>query len=243
VDKKFLVIQLRPEDITSDSEFNAILKAGNLDIKDTERIRGEHGFSDIDLSKYSGIIVGGSPYDITTPDNEKSESQKNVESSFNKLFDKVIKQDFPFIGACSGNGLLGNYCGANISRKYGETVQAVDLTITKEGLNDPILKGVTDPFRGLVGHKEACDAVPPSATLLVTGDTCPTQMFRVGKNVYATQFHPEADVEEFVVRINIYKNNGYFPAENAENLINELRKNTITEPKKILKNFVDRYSN
>lgn len=240
--KPFLIIQLRPEDKTANSEFAVIKKFGGLADEDVERIRAEqNGLPEIELDKYSGIIVGGSPFDISTPEDQKSDTQKRIEADFQALLDKVVKADFPFIGACSGNGLLGNYCGVTISKKYGEDIAAIDIHITKEGRKDPLLKGLPNPFRALVGHKEACDAVPEGATLLASSDTCPVQMFRVGQNVYATQFHPEADADEFVLRIRIYKNAGYFPPEEAESVVDRVKDEVITEPQKILKRFVELY--
>jgi GMP synthase (glutamine-hydrolysing) len=52
----------------------------------------------------------------------------------------------------------------------------------------------------------------------MTGRGCPVQMFRIGENVYATQFHPEADAEEFILRINTYRNHGYFEPHEADEL-------------------------
>jgi len=237
--KPFLIIQLRPEDETSDNEFEAFLKYGKLRSKETVRLRAEkEGIPDIDLDEYSGIIVGGSPFDISIPEDKKSSIQKKIEGDFKKLFDKVVRSDFPFIGACSGNGLLGNYCGAKISTKYGEKVGGVDIVLTNEGKKDPLLKGLPLTFRAFVGHKEACDNTPPGAVLLASSKTCPVQMFRVGRNVYATQFHPEADAEGFILRINVYKNYGYFPPEDARKLIEKVKVEHITKPSLILENFV-----
>ena len=109
-----------------------------------------------------------------------------------------------------GTGLLGTYCGTEISTKYSEPIGGVDIEVTAEGKQDPLLAGVTSTFRALVGHKEACAGVPAGAVLLATSKTCPVQMFRIGENVYATQFHPEADQNEFILRINAYKHHGYF---------------------------------
>jgi GMP synthase (glutamine-hydrolysing) len=33
--------------------------------------------------------------------------QHKIEADFDTLLTEVIKHDFPFLGACSGNGLLG----------------------------------------------------------------------------------------------------------------------------------------
>ena len=239
--KKLLILQLRPEDETADSEFNAILQVGGLSPIDVERIRLEKGIPVIDLNDYTGIIVGGSPFDVSTADNQKSILQKNIEAFFNTLFDDVVDRDFPFLGACSGNGLLGNYCGATISTTYSEPIGSVEVRITEEGKEDPILKNLPETFFALVGHKEACDSIPPGAVLLATSATCPVQMFRVKQHIYATQFHPEADANEFILRINIYKNHGYFPPEEANDLINRVQKTNTPIPKIILKHFVERY--
>lgn len=240
--KPFLIIQLRPEDETSNSEFNAILKNAELNSNDVERLRAEiSGLPEIDLDKYSGIIVGGSPFDISTPEDEKSDVQKMVERDFKPLLDKVISNDFPFLGVCSGTGQLGNFCGVNITSKYKEPISAVDIKLTDDGKKDKLLEGVVGEFRAMVGHKEACDTLPNGAELLASSDTCPVQMFRLGENVYATQFHPEADAEEFIVRIKAYKYNGYFKPEDAEELIETVGREKITVPGRILKNFVEVY--
>ena len=223
--KKLLILQLRPEDETADSEFNAILQVGGLSPNDVERIRLEKAIPVIDLNDYTGIIVGGSPFDISTANNQKGILQKNIEAFFNTLFDDVVDRDFPFLGACSGNGLLGNYCGAAISTTFSEPIGSVEVRT----------------FSALVGHKEACEDTPPGAILLATSATCPVQMFRVKQHIYATQFHPEADANEFILRINIYKNHGYFPAKEANNLITRIKKTDTPIPKIILKRFVERY--
>ncbi|MRX64408.1 glutamine amidotransferase [Maribacter sp. RZ05] len=235
------MLQLRPEDETADSEFNAILQVGGLSPNDVERIRLEKAIPVIDLNDYTGIIVGGSPFDISTPSLQKSLVQKNIEAFFKTLFDDIVDRDFPFLGACSGNGLLGNYCGAAISTTFSEPIGSVEVRITEEGKEDPLLKNLPETFSALVGHKEACDDIPPGAVLLATSATCPIQMFRIKQHIYATQFHPEADANEFILRINIYKNHGYFPAEEANNLITRIKKTDTPIPKIILKRFVERY--
>lgn len=240
--KKFLIIQLRPEDETSDNEFEAILKFGGIGEDEVERLRIEQtGIPTLDLAEYCAIIVGGSPFDISTPEEQKSDIQKKIETDFKRLFDEVTEKDFPFLGACSGNGLLGNYCGAPISKQFGEPVGGVDIHVTEEGKFDPLLIDMPTTFRALVGHKEACDSTPPGATLLAKSDTCPVEMFRIGHNVYATQFHPEGDADGFTVRINIYKHHGYFPPESAEELIATVQKESTPYAQEILRRFVERY--
>ncbi len=241
--RPILILQLRPEDATSDSEYGRFLKYGGLRAEDTRRIRIEKlGIpEDLDPDDYCAIIVGGSPFDISTPEAKKSHIQKKIEADFNRLLKHVVARDMPFLGACSGNGLLGNYLGTPISDKYREPVSCVTLNITEDGKQDPLLAGFPEQIDVLLGHKEAVDTTPDGAVLLMTGSACPVQMFRVGTNVYATQFHPEADADEFALRIDIYRNHGYFKPHEAD----ELKKQTSQKPtpyaQKILRRFVEKY--
>ncbi len=242
--KPILILQVRPEDETSDNEFEAILKYGGLDNHNVHRIRIEKiGIpTDLVLDNFSAVIVGGSPFDISTPQDKKSHIQMKIEQDFMCLFDEVVKKDFPFFGACSGNGLLGMYLGTSISTQYAEPVGSRTVELTEAGRKDPLLAGFPSRISVLLGHKEACDHTPEGSTLLMTGAACPVQMFRVGRNIYATQFHPEGDPEGFALRINIYKNHGYFQPHEAEVLIEKIRQAKTPFAQKILKRFVRRYA-
>jgi len=241
--KPILILQLRPEDDTSDGEFAAILKYGRLDARDVRRLRIEHtGIpDDLCLDDYCAVIVGGSPFDISTPPETKSAIQCKIERDFSTLFDELVPRDFPFLGACSGNGLLGAYLGASISPRFREPVGLATLDLTGAGRHDPLLAGFPDRITVLLGHKEACDVTPAGATLLLTGVDCPVQMFRVGQNVYATQFHPEGDAEGFAVRIRAYRHHGYFEPHEAEHLIKAIAAQPTPHAQEILQRFVARY--
>lgn len=241
--KPILILQIRPEDDTSDNEFAAILKYGRLEAGDVRRLRIEKtGIpEDLRLDDYCAVIVGGSPFDISTPQCSKSAIQNKIERDFNRLFDELVARDFPFLGACSGNSLLGAYLGTSISTRYGEPVGHAMLDLTEAGKRDPLLAGFPDRIAVLLGHKEARDALPPGATLLLTEASCPVQMFRVGENVYATQFHPEGDAEGFTLRIHAYKNHGYFEPHEAARLIEVVSAQQTPHAQEILKRFVARY--
>ena len=243
--KKILILQMRPENETADSEFEAFLRIGKIEREHVHRIRVEQLEQpekfEIDLGHFCAIIAGGSPFDVSNPVDKKSTAQKQIETFFTHLFDQVIANDFPFLGVCSGNGLLGSYCGVKISTRYGEAVEGLTVEVTEEGEKDALLYGLPKRFKAFVGHKEACDSVPLNAVLLATSGPCPVQMFRVKNNIYATQFHPEADAEEFILRINIYKNYGYFPPEKADEIIASIRGIETPFSNEILKRFVKKY--
>lgn len=240
--KPFLILQSRPEEEASKGEFEAFLKFGGLKVFDVQRVRMERiGVPDIRLDEYSGIILGGGPYNMTDPDGLKEPAQQKVEKDLFKLLDEVVERDFPFLGACLGVGFLTTHGGGKVSKDQSEDVGGVSIKVNQDGKKDPLLKGLPGEFRAFVGHKEGCNKLPPGAILLASSDTCPVQMFRIKENIYATQFHPELDVPGIIERINIYKHAGYFPPEDAEQLIETVSKEEITVPMEILKRFVERY--
>lgn len=240
--RPFLVIQLRPEDITAENEFQAICQYAELASDNVVRVRAEQsGLPDINLADYSGIIVGGSPFDVTTPETDKPPIQILLEQQFSMLFRQILIEDFPFLGCCSGNGLLGNYLGTAMSRRYAESVACKPVFLTQEGSEDPLLAEFPDMIHVYLGHKEACDEVPPNAVLLISGEDCPVQMFRLNNNVYATQFHPEGDEAGFALRIRVYQNHGYFQPDEVESLIDGLYGKDTSYAQTILKRFVCRY--
>ena len=240
--KKILILQMRPEDETCESELEAILNVGQIHREQVHRLRVERlERFDLDLGDYTAIIAGGSPFDVSCPDEKKSRVQRNVESFFSQLFERVIPMDFPFLGVCSGNGLLGNYFGTTISGRYGEPIGRITVSLTEEGEKDELLAGLPRQFQALAGHKEACDRVPEDAVLLASSASCPVQMFRVRNNIYAVQFHPEADGDEFILRIHTYKNYGYFQPEEADALISAVKGVETPVAGEILRRFVSRY--
>ncbi|WP_247044306.1 glutamine amidotransferase [Arthrobacter rhizosphaerae] len=241
--KPFLLLASRAEDAAAEDEYQAYLRYGRLDPEQLKRIRMEAGpLPALDLSDYSGIIVGGSPFTSSDPPEHKSPVQHRVEAELARLLDRVVEEDFPFLGACYGVGTLGLHQGAVIDRTYGEGLGGATISLTPEGLVDPLLQGLPESFIAFTGHKEACTVLPPHAVLLATSPACPVQMFRIKENLYATQFHPELDVGGLVTRIDIYRHAGYFPPESAEELMENARQFTVTEPMTILRNFVKLYA-
>lgn len=243
--KKFLILQLRPETEAADNEFEAFLDKGGLSLDAVHRIRldQEDLPQGLDLSDYAGVIVGGGPGCVSDDPATKDPVEKKIEDEIMGLMPEICARDVPFLGCCYGIGILGHHLERGIVSKaaYGEPVGGVDCTLTEAGRADPLLAGVPDRFRALVGHKEAVQALPPGTVTLVSSGPTPFQMLRYGQNVYATQFHPEADAAGFETRIHIYKHKGYFPPETAAALIEAIRGEDVRFPERVLRNFVTRY--
>lgn len=240
--KPILLLQIRPEDPASNGEYEAILKFSGLSANDVHRVRVEQvGVPEVNFDDYSVLIVGGGPWNPGDPEEKKSEAQKNAEVKFLPLMREVVKRDFPCFAICYGLEILTKSLGVEITHDFHEKPGAIDLLMTNEGRQDNLLAGLPETFRAFVGHKEAAAHVPEGGTLLLSSKDCPPHMFRMGKNVYAMQFHPELDVEGMLVRTEVYKHLGYFPIDQAEQVKNEVRRENITVPMIILKRFIDRY--
>lgn len=240
--KPFVLISTRPEDETAEAEYELFLRYGDLQESQLRWIRLEsEPLPEINLSEISGIMLGGSPYTGSIPREHKSDTQLRVEHELSLLLDDVVDTDTPLLGACYGVGTLGRHQGATIDFTYGEEIGAPLMRITEAGLSDPLLAGIPREFRSFVGHKEACSQLPSHATLLVTSAACPVQMFRIKKNLYGTQFHPELDVPGIHLRIDVYKDSGYFPADEVPAVKEYTASFDVSASNRIVRNFTEYY--
>ncbi|HEV6954330.1 MAG TPA: glutamine amidotransferase [Promicromonospora sp.] len=241
--KPFLLLATRAEDLAADREYEAFCRYGGLEPEQLHRVRLERDpLPPVDLDDYSGVLVGGGPFNSSDPEDTKSAAQRRVEAELKGLLDEVVARDTPFLGACYGVGTLGAHQGAVIDGTYAEPVGPVTVELTPDGVADPLLAGLPPAFPAYVGHKEAVRKLPESAVLLASSERCPVQMFRVGRNQYATQFHPELDADGIATRVEIYRDYGYFPPEEADQVIERCAAVEVTEPMRIMRAFVERYA-
>lgn len=235
-------MQFRPEDDASDGEYEAMLRFGKILPEEAERVRMERGEVPIlPAHEYVGILAGGGPFNISDSEEKKGGSGRMVERNLFPIIRDIVETDTPFLGACYGLGALVKMLGGTVSKNgFAEAAGATDITITEAGKTDPLLLGLVSPFRAFTGHKEACESVPEGATLLATSPTCPVQMIRVKRSVYATQFHPELDPKGICVRVDAYRHHGYFAPEEAESLKERCLTEQVVVPMEILRRFVER---
>jgi len=264
-----LLLAIRAEDAAADNEYDSFLSLSGLGEDELRRVRLEqHALGRVDLGDWSGIMLGGGPFNYSDPEELKTPVQRRDEADLAGLLDQVVSADFPFLGACYGIGALGRYQGAVVDRRFAEPVGAVEITLTPAGRRDPLLGELPAAFQAFTGHKEAVSHLPgpaaaggkaspaaaggkaspaaaggkaSRAVLLASSAGCPVQAFRVGGNVYATQFHPELDVAGLCTRIEVYKHAGYFEPDQADGIMARAARSNVTWPPAILRGFVRRY--
>lgn len=241
--KPFLLLATRPEDEAADLEYAAFRRFAGLRPDELVRIRLEAApLPRLDLGAYSGVIVGGSPFNASDAAEDKSEVQHRVEAELASLLDEIVERDLPFLGACYGVGTLGVHQGGVIDRTYGEPVGAVPVTVTSDGRADQLFGALPTTFAAFVGHKEAVTTLPQHAVVLATSPGCPVQAFRIRENLYATQFHPELDVPGIIQRVQTYRHSGYFAPDEIDAVIDRVRRSAVDVPGQVLARFARRYA-
>lgn len=240
---RILLLQSRPEHGAAEDELEAFIRFGNLDADRLDRVRIglDESTPDIDLTRYSAVLMGGGPANYALPHSEKSHSQLVFERQLSPLLDRILDREIPFFGACLGIGALVTALGGRMGFERGEDVQAVRITATPAGRSDELLDGIPDTFDAFVGHKEGAVDIPAGATVLATSAQA-VQMIRVGKHAYGTQFHPELDARGLSFRLRVYREHGYFPAAELDELLDSISRAQVPFAPLVLRNFVRRYA-
>ncbi len=242
--KPFLLISTRDNDRAALAEYASVARHAGLDPDDLVHVRLEAApltDFDLDLDAFAGIFLGGSSFNVS--DADKSPLQQRVEDDLSLLLGVIVASDQPFLGLCYGIGTMTAHLGGLVDRTYGEPVGAATITVTSAGRADPLLEGLPDRFEAFVGHKEGSNGVPSGVELLATGEACPVQMYRVGANVYVTQFHPELDADDLAERMRIYQHAGYFRPDELEELVAMARASGVDGAQhRLLANFTKRYA-
>src|SRR6201996_4515600 len=101
--KPFLLLSIRAEDAAADNEYESFLSLGGLAEGQLHRTRLEQRpLGPVDLRDFSGIMLGGGPFNFTDPAERKTPVQLRVEADLQTLLDQVVPAGFPFLGACYG---------------------------------------------------------------------------------------------------------------------------------------------
>ena len=238
----FLLLATRDHNEAAAAEYRSVLRHTGLAPDELVHLRVEsEPLPVLDLAAYSGVLLGGSSFNIS--DAQKTALQRRVEADLAAVVDRIVDSDVPFLGMCYGVGTVTTHLGGVVDRTYSEPVGATGITLTDAGRDDPLLAGVGDSFHAFVGHKEAANGTPPGVTLLATGEDCPVQMYRVGANVYVTQFHPELDADDLAARMRIYQHAGYFDPAELDDLVAMAYASRVDgRQHRVLRTFIERYA-
>jgi len=186
-------------------------------------------------------FIGGSPFNVTDPESTKTDVQRRLEADVERIAAGVMAAPSSSSPAalftCYSIGILTRLLGGEVSRGYPEDTGPVSVDLTTDGERDPLLGTLAHRFTALTAHKEGSARVPDGATLLATNDACPVQAYRVGERLYATQFHPEPTPKAFTERMAVYRDDGYFPANDYDTVAGRVLAASVTEPVRLIRAF------
>ncbi|MFC6316537.1 glutamine amidotransferase [Corynebacterium gerontici] len=219
-----------------------VIQAEYVDVLETTGLQPEHithqivddPEDSIDLSagSFDGIIVGGSPLNVTNE--QYTEWQHTVHRELRAL----IHQPIPTLFICYGNSFLTYATGGIVRRNFPEEAGPTDVILTEAGMKDPLFQGLPRKFQSLGGHTESAEELDESVTRLAGGPHCPIQAIRANESTWATQFHPELTTERFVTRIGFYLDYGYFNAAEFDQVAQRARAIDTTASNQVMLNFL-----
>ena len=106
----------------------------------------------------------------------------------------------PILGLCLGAQMLARTLGGPFQSNDGYEIGFIPLAVTEAGQFDPLFAGGKglgngiDQWSPIEWHRDSFH-LPSGAELLVRGEACVNQGFRVGRASYGFQFHPEMNAE------------------------------------------------
>lgn len=136
------------------------------------------------LDDISSIIITGSHSMVT--DNE------DWSVMLSEWLKNKVKGKVPTLGICYGHQLLAHTFGGHVDyHPKGREFGTVNIELTEQGINDPLLGVLPGSFLGHVAHAQSAIEVPQGATVLARNDFEQHHAFVIHDNIWGVQFHPE----------------------------------------------------
>ncbi|MFS0866316.1 GMP synthase [Microbacterium sp. 179-B 1A2 NHS] len=233
---------VRPQVDAADGEYSSFLAATQLDRAGLERwdLAREPLPADA-FDRWRGFVVGGSPFNTTEPDSAKTDPQRQIEAALGRVARAAADGETAAMFTCFGIGVATRALGGDVTRGYPEDTGPTGIRLTDEGRRDPLFGALAGTFTALTAHKEGTARLPEGAVLLATNEDCPVQAYRIGDRMYATQFHPEPTGVAFTQRMAIYRNDGYFEANDYDRVAARVLAADLEEPVKLLHRFAQTF--
>ncbi|HPD32506.1 MAG TPA: type 1 glutamine amidotransferase [Phycisphaerae bacterium] len=107
------------------------------------------------------------------------------------LLADLIAEDRPVLGICLGSQLIARAAGAKVYPKRPKEIGLFEISLLPAAATDPLLCLFDDPQEVFQWHGDTFD-LPARAVHLARSSRFENQAFRLGRRVYAFQFHLES---------------------------------------------------
>jgi len=189
-----------------------------------------------DISRVKMVIIGGS---VENP-------VRGTESAWIKktyvFIRKLQKGDIPILGICGGLQFTVRALGGDIViNKNGRDFGNAQITLTKEGKNDYLFRGIKSPFIGMESHRYVAKKIISGWKLLGSSKKTKIEVIGVGDKIRLTQFHPEMAVSHIRaigrMREIALKTEGFGGKKGVRTFLSSIQSTNQTG-RRILKNFI-----
>lgn len=106
------------------------------------------------------------------------------------LIQKSISQNKVVLGFCLGAQLIGEALGAKTEVSPSKEIGVFPITLTAEGIHDPLFQGIPKTFPAIHWHNDMPGETRHSA-ILASSPGCPRQIIRYAPRIYGLQCHLE----------------------------------------------------
>ncbi|WKD61226.1 glutamine amidotransferase [Corynebacterium ciconiae DSM 44920] len=231
--RTFLVVSPRPGHAVARAEFDDFLGTAGLDATEMEHYMLDSPSAQLpDLSRYAGVFIGGSPFNIT------NEHYSDHQLAVHEQMTTILNSPVPSLFVCFGTGFSQVTRGGEVGQTHPEVAGLTTVTLSDAASTDPLTAGVPSHFQAMTGHKENVVTPAPGSTVLATGPGGFVHMLRTHEHSWATQFHPEMNASGMKRRMSFYMNDGYFDKEDFERICAELDAADVTPAHQIVHNFI-----
>ena len=199
---KLLLLQARnPDDPVRDEERQSFSEKSGLPVEQIiphDLLTGPPSMATV--KRFDAVMVGGSG-DYYVSKRSLPEFDSQLES-----LATIAENGFPMFASCFGFHILVQALGGEIIHDPDSVeVGTYDISLTAEGRADPLFGKLPPVFAAQLGRKDRAASLPGGVLHLASSQRCPFQSFRIaGKPIWATQFHPELDLESNRLRFDRY---------------------------------------
>lgn len=137
-----------------------------------------------ELEECAGVIITGSHSMVT--------DEEPWSVAIEKWIPKLIENEIPLLGICYGHQLLGKSMnGISGYHKNGIEIGTVEVKLSKNAKDDELFCDIPNSFLAHTIHSQSVLELPKNSINLAFNNHDKNHAFRIGKNAWGVQFHPE----------------------------------------------------
>jgi GMP synthase-like glutamine amidotransferase len=132
-----------------------------------------------ELDRMDGVIIGGSPASVN--------GHEPWSARLDPLIRDIVGRGQKLFGACFGHQAIARALGGRVA----DNPRGWVLGVTETRIDRATPWTLAGRIRMNAAHSEQVMALPPGAEVLGGNADCPVGFYRIGRTVFATQYHPE----------------------------------------------------